>query len=75
MQWLARFLGIDYLKPALTAAEAQAILVKSQKSDQATCDVLNESRRKSGLSPVRCGEGLPSWEGQLNERDPAWETM
>lgn len=75
MDWLARFLGLHYLKSEVTVPEMDQRILESAKSDQAACDILNESRRKRGMPMTHCGEGYPSWEGQLTDKDPSWEGL
>ena len=74
---LARLFGFDFGKPAMSVSQMNATLEKSDKIDQTACDVINESRRKDRLPMLRCGEGLPSWEGNLTEqnREPSWEGL
>ena len=76
MSLLSKLLGIESWRPAVTFHEMDERIITSSKNDQVACDVLNESRRKRGLSMLRCGEGLPSWEGALTDpKRPAWEDL
>lgn len=75
MQRLARLISFNFGKPAVTVREMDTALLKSAEVDQAACDMINESRRRDGLPMLRCGEGLPSWEGQLTQRGPSWEGL
>ena len=75
MSWLAKLIGINFGKPSMSVSHMNEVLLKSARIDQAACDAINESRRKDGLPMLRCGEGLPSWEGQLTTREPSWEGL
>ncbi len=72
---LAQAIGFNFGKPAMPVAKMDETLMRSAKIDQTACDVINESRRRDGLAMLRCGEGLPSWEGQLTLREPSWEGL
>ncbi len=74
MDRLAALFGLNFGRPAMPIAKMNESLMRSDIINQRACDVLNESRRKDGLPMLRCGEGLPSWEGQLTDSGlPSWE--
>ena len=77
MNWLARLIGLNVPSRTISVPEMDKRLMLAAQNDQIACDVLNESRRKRGQAMLRCGEGLPSWEGQLTTpfSDPSWEDL